>query len=82
MPYEAPTIVRYGSVAGLTASTIKCTPGTDWGLSGPTHIAATSTDNGATWYSTVSPYPAYDPDADDPNCFHTLGTGGPPPPPE
>ncbi len=34
MPYEAPTIVRYGSVAGLTASQLKCTPGEDFGLAG------------------------------------------------
>ncbi len=27
--YEAPKVMRYGSVAALTASDMKCTPGTD-----------------------------------------------------
>ena len=29
MAYEAPTVVRYGTVAGLTSSTLKCSPGAD-----------------------------------------------------
>ncbi len=29
MAYIAPTIVRYGSVATLTATSIKCSPGVD-----------------------------------------------------
>ncbi len=31
MKYEAPTLKRFGSVAGVTASDIKCSPGTDMG---------------------------------------------------
>ena len=29
MAYEAPTVVRYGTVTGLTSSGLKCSPGTD-----------------------------------------------------
>ena len=29
MTYSAPTVVRYGSVASLTATAIKCSPGAD-----------------------------------------------------
>ena len=29
MAYEAPTVVRYGTVTGLTSSFLKCSPGTD-----------------------------------------------------
>ncbi len=32
MAYEAPTVVRYGTVTGLTSSILKCSPGTDTGL--------------------------------------------------
>ena len=33
--YEAPAAVRYGTVRGLTASTLKCSPGGDHALSTP-----------------------------------------------
>ena len=29
MAYEAPTVVRYGTVTGLTSSALKCSPGAD-----------------------------------------------------
>lgn len=36
MKYEAPTLTRLGTITALTASDIKCTPGTDQsGLSHP-----------------------------------------------
>ncbi len=33
--YEPPAAVRYGTVRGLTASTLKCSPGGDHALSTP-----------------------------------------------
>lgn len=33
MAYEAPTVIRIGSIAGLTSSSLKCSPGLD-GING------------------------------------------------
>ena len=73
MPYEAPTIVRYGSVAGLTASAVKCTPGGDTGLASAGDITAIDFGDGyfATGANGTTAGDPYDPSADGPECYNT-----------
>ena len=72
--YEAPVAVRYGTVRGLTASTLKCSPGGDHALSAQyAEFATGGTDPTHPWVG--------DPDsllADSPNFFASRDAAGDP----
>ena len=48
--YASPELVQFGSIEALTASAIKCTPGTDTLISAHTHSELTDTSTGETFW--------------------------------